>query len=123
MMLKLTKVRIRMNRLLAALAVLLACMAWCMCAAAETEAELDDYAKLTVQIVSDASGGALAEYVENGQSLFVRLRMSEFNSQELVSFLKANSPVDLTADIDFAGDIKGSYPTEIYPDDYLHRGS
>ena len=41
------------------LAVLFACAAGGMYATAETQAELDDYAKLTVQLVADAADNAL----------------------------------------------------------------
>jgi len=115
---KLKDALLRMTKLLAVLAVLFACVMPCTYAAAATEAELDDYASLTVQLVSDASGTPLPDYVENGQSVFFRLKMSGFDSEALVAFLKANSPVDLVADLDFSGNIEGSYPTELYPADF-----
>ena len=115
---KLNRVLRHMTKLLAVLAVLLACLIPCRQAAAATEAQLDDYARLAVQLVADAGGTPLPGYVENGQSVFFRLRLSEFNSRELVSYLKANSPVDLIVDLDFSAQIEGSYPTELYPADF-----
>ena len=115
---KLKKILLRMTRLRAVLAVLFVCAAPCTHAEAATEAKLEDYASLTVQLVSDAGGTPLPDYVENGQSIFFKLKMSEFNSEELVAFLKANSPADLTVGMDFIDYIDGAYPTELYPDNF-----
>lgn len=83
--------------------------------AAVTEAELSDYATVTPYLYANSSGEQLPVYVENGQEIYFQLQITDFNSEELISLLKSQSPVDFTVDLNFTGDIIGSYPTEMYP--------
>ncbi|MBR4080868.1 MAG: hypothetical protein IKK21_03675, partial [Clostridia bacterium] len=121
-----TNPMITIRLLLALLLAVILCCPGVITAQAAGTAPLSDYAAIDASLYADASGTALPSYVEQGQPLFFRLVMSDFQSRELVTFLKDNSPVDLTVDISFADYISGSYPTEIYPEDYdnvaVHNG-
>ena len=80
---------------------------------------LSNYAtSFSAGLFANQQEGALPNYVENGQSLFFTLQISDFNSQELVAFLKTNPGADFTIPLDFADKIQGNYPTEIDPDDF-----
>ncbi len=86
---------------------------------AQTEPVLTDYAaSVQVDLDADAQGTDLPQYVENGQSLFFKLQIQNFKSQELIAFLKDNPNTDFTIPLDFIGHITGNYPAEIEPDDF-----
>ena len=106
-----TNPMITIRLLLALLLAVILCCPGVITAQAAGTAPLSDYAAIDASLYADASGTALPSYVEQGQPLFFRLVMSDFQSRELVTFLKDNSPVDLTVDISFADYISGSYPT------------
>ena len=112
---------------LAALMTLLSLCLFAMPVFAQTEAALSDYATVTPYLFADPDENVLPDAVSNGQEMFFKLVMSDFGSADLIRYLKENSPVDLTVDIGFTGDIEGSYPTEMYPSGFdnvaMHNGA
>ncbi|MBR2054721.1 MAG: Cna B-type domain-containing protein, partial [Clostridia bacterium] len=86
---------------------------------AQTEQPLANYAaNVKPELKANAQGAELPQYVENGQSLFFGLQISDFKSSELIAYLKDNPQADFTVPLDFTGHIEGNYPTQINPDDF-----
>ncbi|MBQ6949884.1 MAG: Cna B-type domain-containing protein, partial [Clostridia bacterium] len=115
-MMEMSKMRYRRAAFLLSLLLLLSIG---LAAHAQTEVPLKNYAaSVQAELKANAAGDALPPYVENGQKLFFDLQISNFNSQELVAYLKANPEADFTIPLDFTGHIEGKYPTKINPDDF-----
>lgn len=99
--------------------ILAALMLLCMVFGASAEGTtvpLSDYATLTPALYADSSKTDLPDYVENGQSLFFSLSISDANSIALVNKLKEGGTVDFTVPIDFIDKMEGNYPTNFAGD-------